>query len=96
MRGKKTIREKYIVNEYINEFNNNIFKKSILASVGIDQEEENEEDINLEDDEPKSIFDGEKLKNTIKMIYNYENQDSKVIDEFVAYSMNENLQQKNF
>ena len=72
-----------------------IFKKLILASVGIDQEEENEEDINLEDDEPKSIFDGEKLKNTIKMIYNYENQ-SKVIDEFVAYSMNENLQQKNF
>ena len=93
---KKTIREKYIVNEYINEFNNiSIFKKSLLASVGVDQEEENEEDINLEDDGPKSIFDGEKLKNTIKMIYNDENQDSKVIDEFVAYSMNENLPQKN-
>ena len=41
------------------------------------------------------IFDGENLKNTINAVYNDGSQDPIVIDEFVTYSMRENLQQKN-
>ena len=43
----------------------------------------------------KSIFNGDELKNTIKDIYRDENLED-VINEFVTYSINENLFQNNF
>ena len=84
---------------------NALFQKSILDSLGVNEEESEEKnDINkynsqsLENQQP--IFDGNNLKNILKEIYNDENeeqkQDEKIIDQFVSYSMNHNLIQKNF
>ena len=39
----------------------------------------------------KSIFDGKDLKNIIKDVYQDVDQEEKIIDEFVTYSINENL-----
>ena len=69
----------------------------------------NNKEIELEIIQEKSRFDGENLKNILKEIYQEDNQDNslvdinnenqdndKIIDEFVKYSINENLMQKNF
>ena len=105
---KRNNKEKYMSSKNKKEINNNekgILQKSILDSLGVEEDVREEKiDLNklnsqsLENQQP--IFDGDNLKNILKEIYHDENeeqnQDEKVIDQFVSYSMNHNLIQKNF
>ena len=95
---KKSIREKFIVNENISDFGKySEQKKFCFDGTGKEYgENEKEDNKKKENISKKSIFDGENLRNTMKAIYNDETMDNKIIDEFVAYSINENLPQKNF
>ena len=94
---KNAIKDKFLANDNIRNFEKNPFlRKSIIEErKNSSDEEENEDKNNIIQKEKKSIFDPDNLKCTIQAIYNEEPEDSKVIDEFVEYSMNENLQQKN-
>ena len=58
----------------------------------INDKEKEEKDLLSE----KSIFNGEDLKNIIKDVYQESIEEEKIIDEFVTYSINDNLFQKNF
>ena len=95
---KKARREKYIVNENIINFGKySDIKKPFFAGYNQPEEEDEKNNFKIKEEviPKKSIFDGENLKNTIKTIYNGKNIEDKVIDDFVKYSINENLQQKN-
>ena len=85
---KKAKKDKYIVDENIPGLNEN----SLLCMEQGNIKDKKEENIK---EGKKTIFTGENLKNTINAIYNDGSQDPKIIDEFVTYSMRENLQQKN-
>ena len=79
--------------------NTSFIQRSILDSLRVQDDPKNEIKEDLEEINPpgKSIFDGENLKNTIKEIYkDDENLEEKIIDEFVCYSIKENILQKNF
>ena len=79
-----------------------VFKRnSIYNSFGVNEDEDEEEEIDInikkneETKQEKPIYEENELKNIIKDVYNDENQEEKIIDEFVSYSINENLFQKN-
>ena len=94
---KETKKEKYIVNENIYGVEKNFLIKnnSILGNASGEDEDEKNDIIKNDITQKKSIFECENLKNTVKAIYNDENQDLKIIDEFVTYSMNEIYNKKN-
>jgi hypothetical protein len=95
---KKARREKFIVNENIINFGKySDIKKPFFAGNNQSEEEDEKNNYNIKEEviPKKSIFDGENLKKTIKAIYNGKNIEDKVIEDFVLYSINENLQQKN-
>ena len=102
---KRNNKEKYLCSKKDGKIiGKSVKKKSFMDSFGIT--EHKEEEINIIKEEKlkidpmpqKSIFDGEDLKNIIKDVYRDadEVEDEKIIDEFVTYSINENLFQKNF
>ena len=95
---KKARREKYIVNENVINFGKySDIKKPFFTGYNQPEEEDEKNNSKIKEEAipKKSIFDGENLRNTIKVIYNGKNIEDKVIDDFVKYSINENLQQKN-
>ena len=89
---KKIKKEKYIVNEKLNLDGKYYNINNTNGDIPINEEMKI---INKEISHDKSIFDGENIKNIIKQIYN-DTQDTNVIEEFVNYSLNENIPQKNF
>ena len=95
---KKTRREKYIVNENIIDFGKySDIKKSFIEGYNPPEEEDDKNDYKIKEEviPKKSIFEGEIFKKTIKTIYKGKNIKEKVIDDFVKYSINENLHLKN-
>ena len=92
---RNVIKEKYIVNDKIKGEKNSYLNNSFNREKGNLPVKEFEK-IEGVKKEKKSIFDADNMKKTIQNIYNEEPQDSKIIDEFTAYAMNENIQQKNF
>ena len=98
---KKHHQEKYICSKKSKKKKrSSTLQRSILDSFGVSEEDEDKiikEEKYVPNKLPKkSIFDGEDLKNIIKDVYQDVEPEEKIIDEFVTYSINENIFQKNF